>query len=302
MNWFFGLSPSRNPFVVGSALRTFFEELGTLGGLAVVGIGVASVISLISRLDSARGDERQQIKWFTYAAAVIVGVPLVVAPFVAAMTERMGGSWEVGLAVPPLASLLGIPVAVGIAILKYRLYDIDVVINRTLAYGALTVMLALVYFGGVAATEAIFRALTGQERQPQIAVVVSTLVIAALFSPLRRRIQGFIDRISERTKRQRRLVGIPTFLLLTGVLVLSSVRLAQIGSYSVYFSVFFGTFVVLLVFNAVDLPILDWLVFVTLRPKIVVLPGTEGAEGYGDYGFHFRRSSKVWRGRPSLAS
>jgi len=200
MNWFFGLSPSRNPFVVGSALRTFFEELGTLGGLAVVGIGVASVISLISRLNSARGDERQQIKWFTYAAAVIVGVPLVVAPFVAAMTERMGGSWEVGLAVPPLASLLGIPVAVGIAILKYRLYDIDVVINRTLAYGALTVMLALVYFGGVAATEAIFRALTGQERQPQIAVVVSTLVIAALFNPLRRRIQGFIDRRFYRRK------------------------------------------------------------------------------------------------------
>ncbi len=123
---------------------------------------------------------------------------------------------------------------------QVRLYDIDVVINRTLVYGSLTVMLALVYIGGVAATEAIFRALTGQERQPQIAVVVTTLVIAALFSPLRRRIQGFIDRISERTKRQRRLVGIPTFLLLTGVLVLSSVRLAQIGSYSVYFSVFFG--------------------------------------------------------------
>ena len=91
--------------------------------------------------------------------------------------------------------------------------------------------------------------------------------------------------MSERAKRQRRLVGIPVFLLLTGVLVLSSVRLAQIGSESLFFSVFFGTFVVLLVFSAVDLLILDWLVFVTLRPRIVVLPGTEG---YGDYGFHFR--------------
>ena len=99
--------------------------------------------------------------------------------------------------------------------------------------------------------------------------------------------EGFWPR-SERAKRQRRLVGIPVFLLLAGILVLSSVRLAQIGSESVFFSVFFGTFVVLLVFNAVDLLILDWLVFVTLRPKIVVLPGTEGAEGYGDYGFHFR--------------
>ncbi len=94
--------------------------------------------------------------------------------------------------------------------------------------------------------------------------------------------------MSERAKRQRRLVGIPIFLVLAGVLVLSSVRLAQIGSESIFFSVFFGTLVVLLVFNAVDLLILDWLVFVTLRPKIVVLPSTEGAEGYGDYGFHFR--------------
>ncbi len=72
------------------------------------------------------------------------------------------------------------------------------------------------------------------------------------------------------------------------VLVLSSVRLAQIGSESVFFSVYFGTFGVLLVFNAVDLLLVDWLIFVTLRPKVVVLPGTEGAEGYGDYGFHFR--------------
>jgi hypothetical protein len=91
------------------------------------------------------------------------------------------------------------------------------------------------------------------------------------------------------------------FLILTGVLVLSSVRLAQIGSYSVYFSVFFGTFVVLVVFNAVDVLILDWLVFVTLRPKIVVLPGTEGAEGYGDYGFHFRAFLKGLAGS-SVAS
>jgi hypothetical protein len=88
--------------------------------------------------------------------------------------------------------------------------------------------------------------------------------------------------MSERAKRQRRLVGMPVFLLLTGVLVLSSVRLAQIGSESLFFSVFSGTFVVLLVSNAVDLLILDWLVFVTLRPRIVVLPGTEGAEACDD--------------------
>jgi hypothetical protein len=152
MNWFFGLSPSQEPFVAGSAIRSFFDMLGTLGGLTLAGIGVASVISLSLRWENAQGDERQQIKWFTYAAAVLVGVPLLVAPFVGMVTETMGGSWEAGLALPVLASLLGIPVAVGIAILKYRLYDIDVLINRTLVYGSLSVLLAAVYFGGVVAT------------------------------------------------------------------------------------------------------------------------------------------------------
>jgi hypothetical protein len=91
-------------------------------------------------------------------------------------------------------SFAGIPIAVGLAVLKYRLYNIDVIINRTLVYDSLTALLALVYFAGVATTQAIFRGLTGQEEQPQLAIVVSTLVIAALFNPLRRRIQGIIDR------------------------------------------------------------------------------------------------------------
>jgi hypothetical protein len=88
----------------------------------------------------------------------------------------------------------GVPVAIGFAVLKYRLYDIDIIINRTLVYGSLTVVLGLVYFGGVTATQALFRTLTGQQQQPQLAVVASTLAIAALFSPLRRRTQSFIDR------------------------------------------------------------------------------------------------------------
>jgi ADP-ribosylglycohydrolase len=81
------------------------------------------------------------------------------------------------------ATNTGLYVAVGVAILRYRLYDIDMLINCTLVYGSLTAMLALVYFGGVATTQAIFRALTGQEEQPQLSVVVSTPVIAALFTP-----------------------------------------------------------------------------------------------------------------------
>jgi hypothetical protein len=93
-----------------------------------------------------------------------------------------------------------IPIAVGIAILRYRLYDIDVLINRTLVYGALTAMLVVGYFGGVVATQAVFGGLTGQDDPAQLAIVASTLAIAALFNPLRRQVQGFVDRRFYRKK------------------------------------------------------------------------------------------------------
>jgi hypothetical protein len=97
-----------------------------------------------------------------------------------------------------------IPVAAGVAILRYRLYDIDVVINRTLVCGSLTALLVAIYLGGVTATQRIFSTLTGQEQQPQLAIVVSALIIAALFNPLRRRIQAFIDRRFYRRKYDAR--------------------------------------------------------------------------------------------------
>ena len=103
-----------------------------------------------------------------------------------------------------MIGVLAIPAAVGVAALRYRLYAFDVVIYRTLVYGLLTLMLALVYFGGVTVAQAVFTALTGQEEQPQLSIVVSTLVIAALFTPLRRRIQSFIDRRFYRSKYDAR--------------------------------------------------------------------------------------------------
>ncbi|MBA2712021.1 MAG: hypothetical protein H0U55_00475, partial [Rubrobacteraceae bacterium] len=92
------------------------------------------------------------------------------------------------------------PVSIAIAVFRYRLYDIDFIINRALVYGSLTVSLVLVYAGGVAVTQTLVRLLTGQQQQPQLAVVASTLAIAALFSPLRRRIQNLIDRRFYRRK------------------------------------------------------------------------------------------------------
>jgi RsiW-degrading membrane proteinase PrsW (M82 family) len=162
--------------------------------------GLGAVISLFVRFRRARGDERQQIKWFVSAAALTFFWMLVFPVVLGELLRAGGGLPRVTSALSGLLVLPSIPIATAIAILRYRLYDIDRIINRTLVYGSLTVMLALLYFGGVSAIQALFGALTGQEEQPQLAIVVSTLVIAALFNPLRRRIQSFIDRSFYRSK------------------------------------------------------------------------------------------------------
>jgi hypothetical protein len=197
------ISPYRisNPFGIEGTLRTILDVLGRLGAATVLVCCVLAVISVFVRLQSAQGKERQQIKWFAYAAAVLLSTFFLGLPL-AAVIGAIGAGWA-GL-MPIVIGVLAIPIAVGVAMLRYRLYDIDVIINRTLVYGSLTAMLALVYFGGVAATQAVFTGLSGQEEQPQLAIVVSTLVIAALFTPLRRRIQSFIDRRFYRRKYDAR--------------------------------------------------------------------------------------------------
>src|SRR5215216_5484106 len=169
------------------------EVLNTIGGVSLLVSFVASVFSVFVRWRSVEGRERQQLKWFAYGAAVLMGSFF----FLQVAGDKLS-EWTIFVLI--VTGLMVIPVSVGIAIMRYRLYDIDVLINRTLVYGVLTAMLLGIYFGGVTATQALFRTLTGQEKQPQLAIVVSTLLIAALFNPLRRRLQSFIDRRFYRSK------------------------------------------------------------------------------------------------------
>jgi hypothetical protein len=137
-------------------------------------------------LDLPRRRERLQLKWFAYAA---------VLGFLAIL---LGGERPVIGNVVWTLGPVSLPVAAGVAILRYRLYDIDRLINRTLVYGALTASLVAVYVGSVVALQYAFRVLTGGNSQ--LAIVASTLLIAALFNPLRRRLQDFIDRLFYRSQ------------------------------------------------------------------------------------------------------
>ena len=178
-------------------------EGGGVGWLLLPVIVVLSASSMVVRFRRATGEERQQIKWFALAAA-FAAVGWVAITLAYGTDEGTDNPLLVAAELLQLLSFLGLALAVGIAVLKYRLYDIDIIINRTLVYATLTGTLALVYFGGVTATQALFRTITGQEQLPQLVVVASTLLIAALFNPLRRRIQSFIDRRFYRRKYDAR--------------------------------------------------------------------------------------------------
>jgi hypothetical protein len=148
---------------------------------------LGTLVSMALLSEFAKADERQQLKWFAYAAGLLV-VFFVANDFLFPLVGDL--LFLVGIAL--------LPISVGIAILRHRLFDIDVIIRRTLVYGVLTAALALVYFGSVVLLQQLFRVLTGQTSQ--LAIVVSTLAIAAVFNPLRRRVQEVIDRRFYRRK------------------------------------------------------------------------------------------------------
>ncbi len=194
--------PVRGPYLIihrdAATVTTgaFANALDAVGGFFLIVSLLASVASIVVRYRRAGGVERQQIKWFAYAAA------LAALMLLASIELNPNGGYLNGdlfnLAVTLLQTLgyAGIAAAIGIAILRYRLYDIDILINRTLVYGSLSAVLAAVYFTCVIGTQAIIQAVTGtgSTNTPSVVIVVSTLLIAALFNPLRHRIQATIDR------------------------------------------------------------------------------------------------------------
>lgn len=157
-------------------------EVSTLGILISMIVGVAAVVR---RMRSARGVERQQVKWFVFAAVVAV------------TTFIVGIGYEPVFVVATLLALPALPIAAGLAVLRYRLYDIDRVISRTVTYALLTIVLGAVYLGGVSAVTAVTSPLAGDST---LAVAASTLAAAAAFGPARRRIQAGVDRRFNRSR------------------------------------------------------------------------------------------------------
>ncbi len=178
------------PISIGPRVNALLNALG-------LGLSLAGILSLFIRYRRSQGVVRQQLKWIAYFFVVAFGTQLLFFELPGAFITPSvfeGLPYLIILAIV----FVGYPVVIGIAILRYRLYDIDVIIRRTLVYAAVTGTLALVYVGSIIVLQRLFVAITGQ--QSTVAIVVSTLLIAALFNPLRRRVQALIDRRFYRRK------------------------------------------------------------------------------------------------------
>jgi hypothetical protein len=162
--------------------------------LGLISLTVLSLASIFVRYRRAQAVERQQIKWLFYACGLFAAVYFVGFP-ISDLQGLVNDIWTTFLFV----AILAFPLAIAIAILRYRLWEIDLIIRRTLQYSLLTGLLVLVYFGSVVLGQRLAGALTGEPDAPLV-LVVSTLLIAALFNPLRSRIQDFIDRRFYRRK------------------------------------------------------------------------------------------------------
>jgi hypothetical protein len=185
-----GLEPLENPLGMER-----LPNVAVLTEALLYAFGLVALASVLVRLRRSKGVERQQIKWFAYAG-VVLATSTIITYVLSQASSLLWLGWMVFL--PGMVGNAGVPIAVGVAILRYRLYEIDLLINRTLVYGPLTATLVALYFIVIILLQRLFVLLTGQ--QSTLAVVASTLFIAALFTPLRRRIQSFIDRRFYRRK------------------------------------------------------------------------------------------------------
>jgi hypothetical protein len=176
-------STVENPAGIGGA-KALFSALGDSGWVLFLFVLVASAISMVLRFRRARGDEREQLKWIAAAASLLIGLW-----FTALFVDSTANANVV--LVLFIVGVALFPVSIGFAIFKYRLYEIDRIINRALVYGALTAGLAGLYFGIVLGLQEVFSSFAGGS---DLAIAISTLAVAALFRPARRRIQGFVDR------------------------------------------------------------------------------------------------------------
>ena len=186
-----GYPGAQNPLGIDALGPTL--NVGWLAILVVVAMMVASAASLVVRYRRARGPERQQVKWLAAAAAGVALVYAVVVPL-GAYVDPSSQHTPAWLSAAQSVSLLSfglIPVAIVFAVLRYRLYEIDVIIRRTLIYAALVAVLAALYLGGVTVVGGLLRTVTGGSGA--IGVTVSTLAVAAAFQPLRARIQRAVD-------------------------------------------------------------------------------------------------------------
>ncbi|HET8907114.1 MAG TPA: hypothetical protein VFN11_09125 [Ktedonobacterales bacterium] len=175
-----------NPLGISGA-GPMIDMLTEVGGPVFVVCALASAACIIVRYITSRDVQRQQIKWFALGTAAMVAILIPSFAFIPDKSALSNITFAFGI--------LMLPIGAGIGILRYRLFDIDVIINRTLVYGSLTAVLAAIYFAGVLGAQQLTRALTGQEKpQSPVVIVVTTLLIAALFQPLRRSIQRFIDK------------------------------------------------------------------------------------------------------------
>jgi hypothetical protein len=187
-----------NPLGV-AALDPVFGVTTPIAALLLLLLTFVAAASLLLRLRQSRGEEREQLKWFAYVAALLIAL-FVAVNLLSTHVPREAVMLAVDSANSffALLAIASLPIATGLAILKYRLFDIDTLLNRTLVYGLLTGILGAIFVGGVIGLQTLVRTLTGQESP--VALVVLTLVIVALFDPLRSRLQKMIDRRFYRAK------------------------------------------------------------------------------------------------------